>query len=82
MEGHYEGVSLSGHLIPIVMRDLGSHDAIVDGRRNLHHLQAMQLGQSNNEGLQKLLLERYLGMALPGHHNYRLCARDTVQMRM
>lgn len=50
MEGHNEGVSLGGHLITIVMRNLGSHDAIVDRRRNLHDLQAAKVGhnEANN----------------------------------
>ena len=40
MKGQDEGISFSGDLIAVVVGDLGAHDAVMNGRRHLHYLQA------------------------------------------
>ncbi len=43
MKGQDEGISFSSDLIAIVVGDLGSHDAVMNGGRHLHDLQAVAL---------------------------------------
>lgn len=43
MKGQDEGISFSGDLVAVVVGDLGAHDAVMNGRCHLHHLQASAL---------------------------------------
>ena len=74
MEGHNKGVSLCGHLIPIVMRNLCSHYAIMDRRRNLHHLQAAQHDHNKQQ-------QACMSNPLPSVVTAAVPTRYTVQVR-
>ena len=43
MKGQDEGISFSSDLIAIVVGDLGSHDAVMNGGCHLHDLQSFAL---------------------------------------